>query len=106
MSDNLFKLIVRFSNGEQFNYITHDPYPANGITADTRYAVISSYAYQNAEECTDVTLINLGDVAFIKTEKISLEELVSERRTAGLRSTAATGHDDKLPKAIATLKFI
>ncbi len=106
MPDNLFKLIIRFSNGEQFNYVTNDPYPASGISADTRYAVISSYAYQNAEDCTDVTLVNLSDVAFIKTEKISLEELASEKRTAGLRSTNSTNLDDKLPKAISTLKFI
>ncbi|MEW6131427.1 MAG: hypothetical protein AB1757_30645 [Acidobacteriota bacterium] len=106
MSDNLFKLIVRFSNGEQFNYVTRDPYPASGISADTRYAVISSYSYHNAEECLDVMLVNLSDVAFIKTEKISLEDLASERRTAGLRSTAGANQDDKLPKAISTLKFI
>jgi hypothetical protein len=106
MPDNLFKLIVRFSNGEQFNFVTADPYPASGITAETRYAVISSYTYQNPEDCTDVMLVNLSDVAFIKTEKISLEELASEKRTAGLRSTSVTNLDDKLPKTISTLKFI
>jgi hypothetical protein len=106
MPDNLFKLIIRFSNGEQFNYVTEDPYPASGITSETRYAIISSYVYQNPEACTDVTLINLSDVAFIKTEKISLEDLASEKRTAGLRSTSSANADDKLPKAISTLKFI
>ena len=106
MPDTLFKLIIRFSNGDQFNYVTTDPYPASGINAETRYAIISSYAYQNPEDCTDVTLVNLSDVAFIKTEKISLEDLASEKRTAGLRSTNTTNLDDKLPKAISTLKFI
>src|ERR1044072_5159058 len=106
MPDNLFKLIIRFSNGEQFNYVTAEPYPASGVTAETRYVVISSYAYQNPEDCTDVTLVNLGDVAFIKTEKISLEDLMSEKRPAGLRSTNFATADDKLPKAISTLKFI
>lgn len=106
MPDNLFKLIIRFSNGEQFNYVTTDPYPAGGITSETRYAVISSYAYHNPEECMDVTLVNLSDVAFIKTEKISLEDLASEKRTAGMRSTSPANLDDKLPKTISTLKFI
>jgi hypothetical protein len=104
--DTIFKLVIRFSNGEKFHYITDEQFLAHKITAETRYAVISSFSLQNPAQCTDVTLVNLKDVAFIKTEKITLEELSAGRRTAGVHSTSASLSEDKLPKTLSQVKFI
>ena len=106
LPDTIFKLVIRFSNGEKFHYITDEQFIAHKITPETRYAVISSFSLQNPAECTDVTLINLKDVAFIKTEKITLDQLSAGRRTAGLHSTSASLSEDKLPKTLSQVKFI
>jgi hypothetical protein len=106
LKDPLFKLIVRFNNGEKVQHIVSDPVAAHMITPDTRYAVITSLSCQNPSECTDITLINLRDVTFIKTERVTLDQLTSDRRMAGIRSTDPTSADDKLPKVLAQIKFI
>jgi hypothetical protein len=104
LPDTIFKLIIRFSNGEKFHYITDEQFIAHKITLETRYAVISSFSLQNPAECTDVTLVNLNEVAFIKTEKITLDELSAGRRTAGLHATSVS--EEKLPKTLSQVKFI
>ena len=106
LSDPLFKLVVRFSNGEMVNHIISDPIDARHITPETRYAVISSFSCQEPSQCTDITVINLRDVTFIKTERVALDQLVTERRMAGIRSTGPLSADDRLPKTLAQLKFI
>lgn len=106
LPETIFKLIIRFSNGEKFHYITDEQFIAHKITAETRYAVISSFSLQNPAECTDVTFVNLQEVAFIKTEKITLDELSAGRRTAGLHSQSASVSEDKLPKTLSQVKFI
>jgi hypothetical protein len=104
LPDTIFKLIIRFSNGEKFHYITDEQFIAHKITPETHYAVISSFSLQNPAECTDVTLVNLKEVAFIKTEKITLDELSAGRRTAGLHATNVS--EEKLPKTLSQVKFI
>ena len=104
LPDTLYKLIVRFNNGEKIGYLTTEPLAAHTISGDTRYAVITSCSIQNPSECAEVNLINLTDVAFIKSEKITVEELAAERRTAGLRSQAHS--EENQPKTVSQVKFI
>jgi hypothetical protein len=48
----------------------------------------------------------LRDVTFLKTELVTLDQLVAERRMAGIRSTGSASGDDRLPKNLAQIKFI
>ena len=102
--DPLFKLIVRFSNGETIQHMMTDPIDSRAVAPDTKYALISSFAVQTPSVCSDVTLVNLEDVTFIKTERVTLEQLAAEHRI-GIRS-AGMSADDRLPKNLAQLKFI
>ena len=104
LPDTLYKLIIRFSNGEKINYLTVEPFAAHTITSDTRYAVVTSCAIQNPAECTALTVLNLAAVAYIKSEKITLDELATEHRTAGLRSPVSS--DEHQPKTLSHVKFI
>jgi hypothetical protein len=106
LPDTIFKLIIRFTNGEKFHYITDEQIAAHKLGSDTRYALISSFSLHNPSECLDVTLINLHDVAFIKTEKITLDELAAGKRTAGLHSFSPAAGEEKLPKTLSQVKFI
>jgi hypothetical protein len=106
LRDPLFKLVVRFSNGEMVHHILTDPIDARTITPDTRYAVVISYSCQNPSECTDITVINLRDVTFFKTERVTLDQLATEPRMAGMRSTGVSSPEDRLPKTLAQLKFV
>ncbi|HLG16308.1 MAG TPA: hypothetical protein VJH03_17645 [Blastocatellia bacterium] len=105
LREPLFKLIVRFSNGESVHYVAADPIDARALSADIRYAVISSYSCQNPSECTDTALVNLRDVTFIKTERVTLDQLAAERRMAGMRASSQSDADERLPKTIATIRF-
>jgi hypothetical protein len=106
LRDPLFKLIVRFSNGEMIQQIVTDPIDSRLITPETRYAVVSAFSCQNPSECTDITIINLRDVTFLRTEVVTLDQLVAERRMAGIRSSGPSSGDDKLPKTLAQIKFV
>lgn len=104
LRDPLFRLTVRFSNGETLQHVMTEPIESRMISPEIRYAVISSYSCQNPSTCTDTTLVNLRDVSFIKTERVTLEQLASEHRI-GIRSAGASG-DDRLPKNLAQIKFV
>ena len=106
LREPLFKLVVRFGNGEKLQHVVSHPIEAHLITPDTRYLVISSFSLQNPSECTDVTVVNMRDVTFIKTEQVTLDQLTTERRTAGLHSSSTSTQDDRMPKTLAQLKFI
>ena len=106
LREPLYKLIIRFSNGEKIQHVVSEPIEARHITPDTRYAVISSFSLQNPSECTDVAVVNLRDVSFIKTESVGLDQLVTERRMAGLHATSSAKDDDRMPKTLAQLRFI
>jgi hypothetical protein len=106
LRDPLFKLVVRFSNGEMIQHVVSDPIEAHMISPDMRFVVISSFSCQNPSQCTDITVVNLRDVTFIKTERVTLDHLTTERRMAGIHSGSASGHDDRLPKSLAQVKFI
>ena len=106
LHDPLYKLVVRFSNGEMIQHILGDPIEARMITPETRYAVIISFSCQNPSECTDITIVNLRDVTFIKTERVTLDQLSTERRMAGIHSASASNADDRLPKTLSQVKFV
>lgn len=106
LREPLFKLVVRFGNGEKAQHIVTNLIEAHLITPDTRYLVISSYSLQNPSECTDITVVNMRDVTFIKTEQVTLDQLTTERRTAGLHASNTSSQDDRMPKTLAQLKFI
>jgi hypothetical protein len=105
LRDPLFRLNIRFTNGEQMQHVMTEPLDSRMIAPETKYAVISSFSCQNPNVCTDVTLINLRDVTFIKTERVTLEQLAGEHRI-GIRSAGTPGSDDRLPKNLAQIKFI
>lgn len=104
LRDPLFKLIIRFSNGESTHYISTEPIQPGMLTPDTRYAVIGCYSVLKPSEMTDLIVVNMRDVTFIKTERVTLDDLSKERRP-GIRSGGPEG-DDRLPKTLAQLKFI
>lgn len=106
LREPLYKLVIRFSNGEKIQHVVAEPIDARHITPDTRYAVISSFSLQNPSECTDVAVVNLRDVSFIKTESAGLDQLAPERRMAGLHATSPAKEDDRMPKVLAQLRFI
>lgn len=106
LKEPLYKLIVRYSNGEKIQHVVSEPIEARHITHETRYAVISSFSLLNPSECTDVAVINLRDVSFIKTERVSLDHLVTERRMAGLHASTSSKEDDRMPKSLAQIRFI
>jgi hypothetical protein len=105
IQEPLFKLILRFSNGEIISYIVREPIDATKLAPESRYALITSYSTQDGNQCTDVTLINLRDLTFLKTERVTVDQLASERRMAGIRSTGSP-HDERVLKAISEIKFI
>ncbi|HEY7911363.1 MAG TPA: hypothetical protein VIG62_05580 [Blastocatellia bacterium] len=106
LRDPLYKLVVRFGNGEMIQAVVTEQIDARMITPETRYAVISSFSCQNPSECTDITIINLRDLTFIKTERVTLEQLQTEKRSAGLHSTSPSHGDERVPKNVAQVKFI
>lgn len=105
LRDPLFRLTVRFTNGETLQQVMTDPVDSRMITPEIKYAVISSFSCQNPSLCTDIIVVNLRDVTFIKTERVTLEQLASEHRI-GIRSAGVSGSDDRLPKNLAQLKFV
>jgi hypothetical protein len=106
LRDPLYKLIVRFSNGEMVQHVVADPIETRSITPETRYAVVSSFSCQNPSECTDITVINLRNVTYFKTERVTIDELSTERRMAGMRANATSNPDDRMPKTISQIRFI
>lgn len=107
LTDPLYKLVVRFSNGEMVHHIVTDPIDSRSLTPETRYAVVSSYSCQKPSECTEIVIINLRDVTFMKTERVTLDQLATERRMAGIRSPGSSSHaDEHLPKVLAQVKFV
>jgi hypothetical protein len=104
LRDPLFKLVIRFTNGETLQQVMADPLDSRMIAPDTKYAIVSTFSCQSPSQCIETTIVNLRDVTFIRTERVTLEQLAAEHRI-GIRS-AGVGADDRLPKNLAQLKFI
>lgn len=105
LRDPLFRLIIRFTNGETVQHVMTDPIDSRMISPETKYAVISSFSCQNPSVCSDVTVVNLRDVSFVRSERVTLEQLAAEHRI-GIRSAGISTADDRLPKNVAQLKFV
>jgi len=105
LREPLYKLIIRFANGEMIHHVVSEPIDSRQIASATLYAVISCFLLQKPSECTDITVINLRDVSFIKTERVTLDQVASERRMAGLHANSSK-EDDRMPKMLAQLRFI
>ena len=75
LRDPLFKLIIRFSNGEQVEHVMTDSVDTRAIAPQTKYAIISLSSRQNPSICTEKTVINLRDVSYIKSERVTLSEI-------------------------------
>lgn len=106
LQDPVFKLIVRFSNGEVASYVATEPIDPHAMNPEIRFGVITSVSVQNPRECVEVAVINMRDVTFIKTERVTLEHLAAEHRMAGIRSLGRGDADDRLPKLVSQLKFV
>ncbi|HKF56421.1 MAG TPA: hypothetical protein VKJ45_13280 [Blastocatellia bacterium] len=106
LREPLYKLSIRFSNGELLNFLVRDLIDSRMITTETRYAVISSVSIQDPSQCIDSTVVNLRDVTFIRTERVTLDQLAAEHRMAGIRSGNRSSFDDKLLKTLSHLKFV
>jgi hypothetical protein len=106
LQDPIFKLVVRFSNGETISHFVSELIDPTLITSDTRYAVITSISCQDPSQCAEITVVNLRDVTYIKTERVSLERLTAERRPAGILNAGSPNPEEKLPKTIAQVKFV
>ena len=104
LPDPLFRLTIRFSNGETVTHMMTDPLEPRVIAPELKYAIVSSYSCQNPNTGVEVAMINLRDVSYIKTERVTLEQLAGEHRI-GIRS-AGVGGDDRLPKFLAQIKFV
>jgi hypothetical protein len=106
LREPLYKLSVRFSNGELLNFLVRDLIDSRMISTETRYAVISSVSTQDPSQCIDSTVVNLRDVTFIRTERVTIDQLAAEHRMAGMRSTNRPAFDEKLLKTLSQLKFV
>lgn len=105
LRDPLFRLVLRFSNGETIQYLLSEPLDTRKLSTDTRYAIITSVSIENPNELADISVVNLRDVTFIKTERVTLDQLSTEKRMAGIRG-AVSANDEKMVRTLAQINFI
>jgi len=48
----------------------------------------------------------MRDVTYIRTERVTLEQLANEHRMVGIRTTGSHTHGENLPEALAEIKFV
>ncbi len=106
LQDPLYKLTIRFGSGEKITYIADQPLDAKALSPETRYVIVNAISCADPSECVETAVLNLRDVTMLKSEKVTLEQLTSRRRSAGIRSTSAPDQDDRLPKSLVRLRFI
>lgn len=106
VKEPLYRLSARFANGELITYVTQEQFDSRAIASETRYMVITSVSVQNPTQCTETTIVNLRDLSFVRSERVTLEQLAAEHRSAGIRSTGKNTADEWHPKVLSTVKFI
>ena len=104
--EELFRLIIRYANGEQSQYFTKQHINPDSITNETRFAVVSTVLLENTAEVTDVTVFNIKDVTYIRSEKVTLDKLAGEQRSVGIRSTARTGSASDASRSLSENRFV
>jgi hypothetical protein len=97
------RLTIRFTNGETLLYTVRDPLHAEDIPANVRFVVISSYLCEPPERCTEIILLNLNDISYIKTEHVTEEELTQETAT---RREAEQSSNTISPQKLSRIGFI
>lgn len=98
------RLTIRFTNGETLLYTVREALHAEDIPPHVRFVVISSYLCEGPEECTELVLLNLNDISYIKTEHVTEGELEREaetRREAELRNNTIS-----TPARLSRIGFI
>lgn len=90
------RLTIRFTSGETFIYIVREPLHAEDIPASARFAVLHSYQCETEDQCTELVLLNLNDVSYIRIEHITDQQLQHEeemhRETQERHNTIGVKH--------------
>jgi hypothetical protein len=98
------RLTIRFSNGETMVYTVRDALHAEDIPSTVRFVVLTSYECESPDTCTELVLLNLNEIAFIKTEHVTnaeLEREEAERLEADQRNNTKTP-----PRTLTHIGFI
>lgn len=83
------RLTIRFANGETLIYTVREALHAEDIPMGVRFVVISSFECESPEKCSEIVLLNLNEIAYIKTEHVTEDELTREALS---RSEAEAGN--------------
>ncbi|MGH9823421.1 MAG: hypothetical protein ACREDR_09235 [Blastocatellia bacterium] len=106
IKEPLYRLSVRFRNGELISWVMQNPVDSRAIQPDTTFMVVTSVSVQNPSQCAETTFVNIRDMSFLRCEKVTLEQLAGEHRSAGIRSSAGKGGaEDTGPKSLSQVSF-
>lgn len=72
------RLTIRFTSGETLLYTVRDALHAEDISSTVRFVVITSFECELPEKCSEIVLLNLNKIAYIKTEHVTEVELTRE----------------------------
>ncbi|HEX8649330.1 MAG TPA: hypothetical protein VF708_00700 [Pyrinomonadaceae bacterium] len=98
------RLTIRFNNGETFVYTVREALHAEDIAAEHRFAVIHSYKYDSPDQCDEIVLLNLNNIAYIKTEHVTEGEL--QREEASRREHEQKHQETGTPRHLSRIGFI
>ncbi len=98
------KLTIRFTNGETFIYTVAEPLHAEDLSTNIRFAVITSYLCEEPDNCSEIVLLNLNDISYIRTEHITSEALEKEELTK--REAASQQSTIGPPQKLSRIGFI
>jgi hypothetical protein len=98
------RLTIRFTNGETLLYTVRDALHAEDISTAVRFVVISSFQCESPEKCSEIVLLNLNDISYIKTEHVTEEELSREAST--MRETELRSNTISSPQRLSRIGFI
>ena len=98
------RLTIRFTSGETFIYIVREPLHAEDIPATARFAVLHSYQCETEDQCTELVMLNLNDVSYIRTEHITDVQLQREEEMH--RQTQERSNTIGIKHPLARIGFI
>jgi hypothetical protein len=101
MSENFFRLSIRFTNGETARFVLRDPLDTTGVTEKTRFVLVRTVG--ESSTVPETFLASFDDVSYMKTEYVEGKEL--RQRVAGITSGLAV-EDNLGPDAISIVEFI
>lgn len=106
IKEPLYRLSVRFRNGELITWVTQKELDSRSISPDTTFMIVTSVSVQDPSQCSETTVVNVRDLSFVRCERVTLEQLAGEHRSAGIRSGGKGGAEDGSPKTLSQVKFI